>query len=499
LKETTNFKLKKPELIDPADITQLNTNWDILDKEIKGLRQAVEIKSGTLDTYKDVGLYVYSANDSNSIINTPEKVQSTMVVLPRLMADNSANRIQIVLTQTNHLYIRNLAENTWAGWTRLRGSEEVIPVIYGGTGSTDIAGIRNTINLPETCLITEDWNTATNTGWYMSNGANKNAPSTSWVFGFVIAHNDSYVLQEVYDFTKSSTKATDLTKYIRSCYAGTWTNWINVTVQRTVPEAAKLDYIKTLTSDAQTQLNGKMKEKPAFIEFAPNKDSSNGGYFDFHFGGSDKDFTTRIIEDLEGQLRIIANKIVAQGDIEGTFIKLSGNLKVAGGYGVVSADENAATLSSVHDLENDYKRVFQVMSENHNSNIANALNLILKNASGTKNYLVYGQHNKPNGSYTGTWGVGTPNKKYTGTIDIGGNGIALLVYGESNDMALITSRDTYAFGTTGGGYPDYRHTSDIRFINGKLTVDFTTDSGDTTHNTIWGAVLSQSTHYYQVL
>lgn len=303
---TPNFDLIKPELTDPADITAINGNWDKIDTELKELRQAVEISSGNLDTYTEVGMYVYSASNSTSITNTPEKAQSTMLVLPRLMKDSPANRVQLVITQTNHLYMRHLAENTWDGWTRLRNADEVIPVVYGGTGATTVSETRNVFNLPETCVLTEDWNTATKTGWYMSNGDNKNAPSAAWYFGFVIAHNDQYVLQEVYAFTNSSGKATDLTKYIRSCYAGTWTPWTNVTVQRTVPEGAQLDYIKTLSSDAQAQINtlknNKMDSKPAFVELTPVESANHGGYIDFHYAGSADDFTSRLIEEQAGVL-----------------------------------------------------------------------------------------------------------------------------------------------------------------------------------------------------
>jgi hypothetical protein len=33
--ETTNYGLTKPEVTDPVDIIELNTNFDILDRELK--------------------------------------------------------------------------------------------------------------------------------------------------------------------------------------------------------------------------------------------------------------------------------------------------------------------------------------------------------------------------------------------------------------------------------------------------------------------------------
>ena len=314
---TTNYGLIKPALTDAADITAMNPNWDKIDNELKAVRQAVSITSGNLNNYVDVGMYVYSASNSTSIVNTPEQVQSTLLVIPRLLPDDSTNRVQMVLTQTNHLYLRNLAEGNWGSWERLRNSTEVIPVVYGGTGTTDITGIRQTINLPPTCVTIEDWNNAVQTGWYMGNNATNSPTSGSniWYFGFVIAHNSNYVLQEVYQFTASS-DAKSIPKYIRACKEGVWGVWSKVTVQRDVPYDAKLDYIKTLTGDAQTQLNNKMSAKPTCIELDPGASATTGGYVDFHYAGSTEDYTSRIIEDTLGHLRIIAQNGVLVPSID---------------------------------------------------------------------------------------------------------------------------------------------------------------------------------------
>ena len=132
---TTNYGLVKPELTDAADITAMNLNWDKIDTELKAIRQAVSITSGNLNTYVDVGMYVYSTSNSTNIVNVPEQLQSTLLVIPRLLPDDSTNRVQMVLTQTNHLYLRNLAEGIWGSWERLRNYTEVVPVVYGGTGA----------------------------------------------------------------------------------------------------------------------------------------------------------------------------------------------------------------------------------------------------------------------------------------------------------------------------------------------------------------------------
>ena len=92
-------------------------------------------------------------------------------------------------------------------------------------------------HVPSTCTTITDWNAATATGWYMASNAS-NAPTTNaWYFGFVIAHNANYVLQEVYQFT-ASTNATAVPKYIRIKMNGTWGSWTNVTVAKAVPSNA---------------------------------------------------------------------------------------------------------------------------------------------------------------------------------------------------------------------------------------------------------------------
>lgn len=46
MQETTNYQLKKPELTDTADITQLSPNWDKIDEELKKLNDDKFDKTG---------------------------------------------------------------------------------------------------------------------------------------------------------------------------------------------------------------------------------------------------------------------------------------------------------------------------------------------------------------------------------------------------------------------------------------------------------------------
>lgn len=73
MQETTNYKLKKLELTDsPADITELNFNWDTIDTELKGRRlSTVSVANANLNTLLADKTYSCSGTITNApILNT---------------------------------------------------------------------------------------------------------------------------------------------------------------------------------------------------------------------------------------------------------------------------------------------------------------------------------------------------------------------------------------------------------------------------------------------
>lgn len=73
MQETTNYKLKKLELTDsPADITELNFNWDTVDTELKGRRlSTVSVANANLNTLLADKTYSCSGTITNApILNT---------------------------------------------------------------------------------------------------------------------------------------------------------------------------------------------------------------------------------------------------------------------------------------------------------------------------------------------------------------------------------------------------------------------------------------------
>lgn len=332
-------------------------------QEKSGSLQAVVIgENDDLDNYTEIGLYTYSLSASKSISNAPEETQTTMWVLPRLTNNSPQNVIQVIYTQSNCIYVRNRADSVWNNWRKFFKDDDVIPLAHGGTGgktaeearaNLGVAAANHGRHVPDTCTTVEDWNNAVVTGWYMGNNA-ANSPHTDsttsmWYFGFVIAHNVNYVFQEVYQFTASN-DAKSIAKYIRACKIGEWGPWTKVTVQRDVPVDAKLDYIKTLVGDAQTQLNNKMYIKPPYIELTPSEGAGNGGYIDFHYNGSTNDYTSRIMETSEGKLALESNILGIKGQVEANAgIVIGANGMSSGTYLVrnqkLSATEETPTVN----------------------------------------------------------------------------------------------------------------------------------------------------------
>lgn len=103
---------------------------------LKGIsREATMLEeNGNLDECAAVGLYTYAMSTASTIVNAPEKSQTTVFVLPRMNNSAYGNRIQIAFTSNNNIYVRNLQDNVWNNWRKFFKNDDVIPVSNGGTG-----------------------------------------------------------------------------------------------------------------------------------------------------------------------------------------------------------------------------------------------------------------------------------------------------------------------------------------------------------------------------
>lgn len=57
---------------------------------------------------------------------------------------------------------------------------------------------------------------------------------------------------------------------------------------------------------------GAMSATPGWIEFQPGAENSFGGFLDFHFQGSQADYTSRIIESANGTIQV--NNVTCTND-----------------------------------------------------------------------------------------------------------------------------------------------------------------------------------------
>lgn len=458
--------------IDIQDISAVLKNK--LDKE------AIVIHAGDdLNFYynrTDIGMYVYSMADSSTIGNVPEIAHSTMLILPRIASDDENNLVQVVLTQTDNLYVRNLVDGFWSEWVKFFKNDDIIPLENGGTGAKTVKDARNVFNLPETCVTITDWNTAIKSGWYMGNNT-QNSPSEGWHFGFVLAHNENYVFQEIYRFSQTHSKPTEVDKFIRSKHNGNWTDWAKVTVQRTVLESAKLEYITTLRGNAQDQLDNKLNLKPGYIELVPNSTAGYGGYFDFHYNGSEEDYTTRIIESKAGSLQILS-----------TILKI-GSLGFNSGNGLIESDDNCIALKAINEDGTAATRLFI----NYVDEDQKASALTLSGNEGTS-YKVFGEHNKPTGFYTGSNTIRTTT---TNPIYTGGVGKVLLIWC-SDFVTIITPTGGFTMGTQNTINDGAYYHDEVKYVNGYLVISKIFDE-TTAKDRLGGINKSGTTYYYQCL
>ena len=114
--------------------------------------------------------------------------------------------------------------------------------------------------------------------------------------------------------------------------------------------ATELNYCDGVTSNIQTQLNGKMSSRPTCIELGGSADGSlNEGFINFHFNGSTADYTSRIIESSQGVISVNGiNFSSSSGDITNgsyTFMKLIQSASApTGAYNVVWYDTTNKVL-----------------------------------------------------------------------------------------------------------------------------------------------------------
>ena len=130
-----------------------------------------------------------------------------------------------------------------------------------------------TFSLANYCKSITDWNSAKTNGWYMGSSVT-NAPSNAWWFGRVVAHNDKYCMQEVWQFT-ASTSGLSVPHKMRMFVNNVWGNWVDITVGKAVPTNALFTDTWEPLTGATSSTNGTV----GYINTAPPSDGYNTKYF----------------------------------------------------------------------------------------------------------------------------------------------------------------------------------------------------------------------------
>lgn len=302
MKQTTNYKFNKPELTDLPDITQLNSNFDTIDAELKAHSDEIKALDTALDG-KAASSHSHAIGDLPLASVAEAKAGSidTKVMTPA-KAKESAFTFGMATKGTNP--VTSTADDTPAKWKSIGAG-----VYYFNTNNYLI-----------------------------------NQPSA---YGFIINYvfgDDIFQLWKTqsagYMYYRSGTAVTG--------WGESWTKCAN-----TADLGAYLPLDGSKPMEGSLQLNSKQIFGVNAIEFSPSSEATHGGFLDFHFNGNAKDYTSRIIENAEGSIEITApNGLTRNGK---TVLTTANGLPLAGGTmsGAISRSGNLA----VNTADNSYMQI----------------------------------------------------------------------------------------------------------------------------------------------
>ena len=236
---------------------------------------------------------------------------------------------RVTLFNTSKIYVRTYVNSTWQNWLEIFGTDSVVPVSSGGTGSTDRGGAYKALIaggiVPNDGEY--DLNDYKTPGVYWIGLSNhSNGPGTRG-YGHleVVCGSNALFIQRFTYYTGNI--------YYRTFANSQWYAWKQIPTAVVGIENGGTG--ATTAAEALAALGG-MSEKSTGIELGQNLNSSSnfGGYIDFHFNGSAADYTTRLMETASGTLSTMGNM-----DVTG-WVQCSNGLWIADG-GLYASNNNS--------------------------------------------------------------------------------------------------------------------------------------------------------------
>lgn len=124
MKLTTNYNLKKPELTDPADITEINSNYDTIDTELKNRRLATALMAkANLNQLLENKSYACVG----TITNAPITANTCLVDVFAIESRNTIIQVCHVINTDNSTrsFVRSIVNGNFGAWVEFTGTDQI--------------------------------------------------------------------------------------------------------------------------------------------------------------------------------------------------------------------------------------------------------------------------------------------------------------------------------------------------------------------------------------